>query len=161
MSLLDEIAKAAAARRNLDAQERARSETSTPRIAEAQRIAFARWEREMVPAITSAASKLNNALGGRATGDYLDTHSELSSLLPRGQVALGEQKSLTLKYIRGARPSHLIKFALVGKPGPDPVVLVISRDNRQVVSLVVDQDFKLGTLEYFLERTVRDIEAAQ
>lgn len=158
MGLLDEIAQAAAARRATDTNEREAREASERRIAEQQYKSLTRWDRELVPSIEVAIDKLNDALGGQATGDFLKPHSLSNAQLIRGHVVQGEQMSLTLNYVRSQRPNHFIKFALEAKYGPDPVVLVISHDQRSVVRLVVDDDFKKGLIEHYLARIVRDIE---
>lgn len=158
MSLLDEIAQGAAVRRATDAHERNEREASNRRIADEQFKALSRWDRELLLTIEAAMDKLNGALGGQSSGDFLKPTSLTTSQLIRGQLSQGEQMSLTLTYVRSQRANHFVKFSLEAQYGPNPVVLVISHNQRSVVSLVVDDEFKKGTIEYYLTRIIRDIE---
>lgn len=163
MGLLEEIAQATAARRAADAHEQKVREASGRRVAALQQAGLLRWQSEIAPAIRAALAKLNSALGGSASGDYVEQHSFFMDdagriCVERGQVVTGEQVRVTLNYMRSGRPNHFINIALEANNGPDPIVLVIRHGERHVASRVVDDEFRLGVIESTLSRIIGQIE---
>lgn len=156
MSQLDEIASAAAIRRADAAQAATTRAESQKSIAEAQHAALRRWHLEMRSAIANAADKISDALGGKATGDYLKWHSEHESQIVRNETSHGEQMSMTLRVVQGGQLRNFIKFSLEAVQGPDAAVFAITNDGKSVVRLVVDENFKSSAVEYWLTRIVHE-----
>lgn len=156
MNFLEEITKAAAETRAVTAQAATDATARRRQLVETQQAGLLRWNREIEPAIWQAVQRINEALGGRGIGNFLDEHSLQHSEVRRFEPETGEAMSITLRLIRGGRYANLIKLALETTLGTDPVIFTVSREGRSVVRLVVDAEFKREMPGYWLERTVRD-----
>jgi hypothetical protein len=91
MSKLLEISAVTAARRETDASTAAAEAARRENVAKNQYAALCRWSSEIRPAIVSAARDVTTALGGRGTGDFLESGSYGEARVLRGQLATGEQ----------------------------------------------------------------------
>lgn len=156
MSRLREIAAHAAEARSYAAEQEAAEAERRHRLAEEHYAALCRWNRELLPAIERAAERVTAALGGRTDGDYLDFHSSKQSQIIRNQIDFGEQMSISLRLVRQYKFGEIIKFAIETSGGPDSAVLVITRNGRKVVRLVVDERVGPDSINYWLERIVHE-----
>jgi hypothetical protein len=154
MSLLDQIAHAMEARRKEEREAEARQTLSGRSIANAQFAALVRWEGEIFPLIVATIDKLNRALGGKLTGDYLETFNEVHTRVTRGHMRLGEQMSITARLVQGVMPPSFIKIGLEVRYGPQAAILFVTHNGKRILHIVVDDALHCDDIEICLTRIV-------
>lgn len=154
MSLLDAIAKAAAARKAEEDAKASAQRAARQELADAQRAAFDAWMYRVRPAIREYIGKLNEAI--RESGRSMRQSPERAWQTEGFPFGPGEKFCLTYNLSFG--PSNLTwyRFALETVSGPDVAVVALSCDPPHVRGrrLVLDEKFNPSTIEHWLQEAV-------
>lgn len=157
MSLLDEIAKAAAARKVDDVAKATAAADRRKAVEVGQGTALNTWAYKVRPAIRKAVSDINRHLGqgtGYALTDPIDSKSTMTF---NGALPVGEEPFIVKNtlYLGNKLGCHL-RFALEIVPAPDFAVIVMSCEPDHVDErrLPIGQGFDASEVERWLQEVV-------